>query len=453
MKHHMFGKKALSALAAGSLALSMLAGCGGSAGSSSSSAADGSAPVSAPAGEKTVLRVCWWGNQTRNDNTMKALELYKAQHPEVDFEVEFSDWNGYWDKLATQAAGGNLPDIVQMAYTYLDQYVSNDLLVDLTPYMDSGAFDTADIADSVLDIGKVNGKVYAVCAGIQSKALLVNTDLMAQAGVTLPEQPTYDEFFAAAKTMYEKTGTQFVIPSNDEQSMLFLARSHGQTMFNEAGDGLGMPDDAVALEYYTMLKETLDAGTHVSPEIMAEASTSQESMFAAGKVWCEWTNSNMITNTINQCADDINYDILMYPTTKDAVQQPLFMTPSMYWSVAKDTKNADVAADVVNFLTNDLEANVQGLQGERGVPISSAVAEAIEPIVDDATKKINAYVGKVAEVATPMNLLFPAASAEVAKTISDLADMVRYGEISPEDAAAQFYEQATEILQKGAKSA
>ena len=161
---------------------------------------------------------------------------------------------------------------------------------------------------------------------------------------------------------------------------------------------------------------------------MAEASTSQESMFAAGKVWCEWTNSNMITNTLNQCGDDVHYDILMYPTTADAVQQPLFMTPSMYWSVTKNSQHADEAVDVVNFLTNDIEANVQGLKGERGVPISTAVAEDIEPIVDDATKKINAYVDRVAEVATPINLLFPAASAEVAKTISDLADMVRYGE-------------------------
>ncbi len=45
--------------------------------------------------------------------------MYEAEHPEVKFEVEFSDWNGYWDKLATQAAVRKSSDIIQMDYAFL----------------------------------------------------------------------------------------------------------------------------------------------------------------------------------------------------------------------------------------------------------------------------------------------------------------------------------------------
>ena len=42
--------------------------------------------------EKITIRVAWWGNQTRNDLTVKALDLYTEKHPNVTFETEPSSW-------------------------------------------------------------------------------------------------------------------------------------------------------------------------------------------------------------------------------------------------------------------------------------------------------------------------------------------------------------------------
>lgn len=443
MKKKMLARRIFAAAVAGCLGLGALTGCGGS----GKEGQEGSSKDG-----ETTIRVCWWGNQTRNDATVKALDMYTAEHPEVKFEVEFSDWNGYWDKLSTQAAGGNMPDIIQMDYAYIRQYAEKEQLIGMNQFIEDKTIDTTNIPQTIIDSGSVDGEVYGISAGTQAKALLVNEDALAEAGVTMSEQPTWEEFFDVAEKVYEATGMQIEIPSNDEQSMLFLARAVGQTMFNEAGDGLGMPDDKVALRYFTMLKDTLDAGYHVSPEAMAEASTNQQSLFAAGKEWVQLINSNQITDSVSQCDENLNYKIYMYPTEEDATQQPLFMKPSMLWSITKDSKNAKIAADVINFLTNSEEANKEALKGERGVPISSVVSEAISSVVPEVTAKINEYVTKVGEVATPIDPPFPAASAEVGKTISDLADMVRYDEISPEEAAAEFYETATELLQKGAES-
>lgn len=444
MKKKAVAKKILEAAMAGCLGISVLTACGNNSGSSD-------APSGNNDGEVTI-RVCWWGNQTRNDGTTKALDMYTEEHPNVKFEVEFSDWNGYWDKLSTQAAGGNMPDIIQMDYAYIRQYAEKDQLIGLNQYIEDKVIDTSNIPQTIIDSGDVDGEVYGISAGTQAKALLVNEDALKEAGVTMSEQPTWDEFFEVAQKVYDATGMQIEIPSNDEQTMLFMARAVGQTMFNEAGDELGMPDDQVALLYYTRLKETLDAGYHVSPEVMAEASTNQQSLFAAGKEWCQLINSNQITDSVSQCGEDLNYKIYMYPTEENATQQPLFMKPSMLWSITKDSEHADVAADVINFLTNSEKANKEALQAERGVPISSVVSEAIASDVPEVTAKINEYVTGVGEVATPIDPPFPAASAEVGKTISDLADMVRYDEISPEEAASEFYKQATELLQKGAES-
>ena len=83
------------------------------------------------------------------------------------------------------------------------------------------------------------------------------------------------------------------------------------------------------------------------------------------------------------------------------------------------------------------------------MPISSVVTEAVNGVVDECTGRINAYVAEVAKVAAEIDPPFPPASAEIGKMISDLADAVRYQEITPEEAAHSFYEQAAELLQKG----
>ena len=87
-----------------------LAACGSSAGSSDASGTGSAATgdnsaAQAASGDKVTLSLCWWGNQTRNDVTKKAVDLYMEQNPNVEIKVEFTDWSGYcflqWQQAAT----------------------------------------------------------------------------------------------------------------------------------------------------------------------------------------------------------------------------------------------------------------------------------------------------------------------------------------------------------------
>ena len=61
-----------------------------------------------------------------------------------------------------------------MDYAYLDQYAKNNLLLDLTPYVEDGTLNLDDANADVLNSGKVDGKLYAVPIGINAPALLYN---------------------------------------------------------------------------------------------------------------------------------------------------------------------------------------------------------------------------------------------------------------------------------------
>ena len=60
------------------------------------------------------MTFAWWGNQVRNERTSKILEMYSEEKAGVTFDGQFSEWNDYWNKLATASAGHTMPDIVQM---------------------------------------------------------------------------------------------------------------------------------------------------------------------------------------------------------------------------------------------------------------------------------------------------------------------------------------------------
>ena len=62
----------------------------------------------------TTLALAWWGNPTRNKNTEAMIAAYTAANPNVKIEAQPGEFASYWDKLATQTAGGQAPDIIQM---------------------------------------------------------------------------------------------------------------------------------------------------------------------------------------------------------------------------------------------------------------------------------------------------------------------------------------------------
>ncbi|MCL6518147.1 extracellular solute-binding protein, partial [Alicyclobacillus sp.] len=100
-------------------------GCGGGspAGNAASNGTTGSA------NQTITLRFSWWGDQTRATITQQVIDLYEKLHPNVKIQPEFTSYANYAQKLTTEAAGGNLPDVVQMNYgPMITQFTTQGLL-------------------------------------------------------------------------------------------------------------------------------------------------------------------------------------------------------------------------------------------------------------------------------------------------------------------------------------
>ena len=163
----MFTRRQTLALLAAAGTIPVLASCGPNASSGGGGGGEDSGTV----------RIYWWGGDLRQTMTEEALELFGAQNAEITVEPEYSEWTGYWDKLATQTAGGDMPDLLQMDEAYIDSYGARGSLLDLESLGE--ALDLSAMDAKVLDTGRLaDGTLVGAPLGIGIFSVGVNLDLL-----------------------------------------------------------------------------------------------------------------------------------------------------------------------------------------------------------------------------------------------------------------------------------
>jgi len=153
------------------------------------------------------LQMTWWGSQNRHDRTIKVIEMYEADHPNIDIVYEFANFTDYWTKLNTQAAGGQLACLMQHDYAYLAEWANRGLLLPLDSYYEDGTIDVSNVAQGLLDGGKVSDHYYGISLGTNSQSIILDVDAFAKAGLDLPAADwTWKDFEDISIAMHEKLG-------------------------------------------------------------------------------------------------------------------------------------------------------------------------------------------------------------------------------------------------------
>jgi pectin-derived oligosaccharide transport system substrate-binding protein len=443
------------------------AACGGSSpgGTTSPTAASGgpaavtgteaAGPAAAPAGGDAIqMRMAWWGSQDRHDRTIKVIELFQKENPNVKITWEFSAFDDYWTKLTTQAAGGNLPCLIQQDYAKIGEWVSRDLLLPLDDYIQNGTIDTKNVEKTYLDGGKLNDKVYAISLGTNSQSLIYDPALFEKAGIPLPSNDwTWKEFDQVTTQLKDKLSIYGMsVGIEDWQVMKLWLKQHGKTFYNPEGTGLGYDDDKMYVEFFTMIKGLMDKGampnrefevSRGAPPVEDDPLVKQQA--AIGYMW-----SNQIV-AVSSAANRPLKAGLFPKLDASSTQTGHYLKPSQFFSITAKCDQPEVAAKLINMFTNSIPAN-EILLAERGVPISSEVRKALEGKIKDAQKEAFALVALVEKNPSPLDPPDPAGHSEViSKVYTPLMDQVLYGQLAPEEAAKQFREGADAILAKNKK--
>lgn len=446
-------KQVLATLCAGMMVASVATGCGSAAESAADSTAastdstDASTEASSAsttADGKTQLNILWWGSQTRHELTTQMLEKFQEENPDIEVVMDYSDWDGYWTKLPAQVAGGQTPDVFQMDYAKLAQYVENGVMAPLDDYVADGSLDLSNVAQSVIDSGSIDGKLYAVSTGTNAPVMLYRKDILDDLGIELPMNPTMSEYTDISKKVYEATSLRDTfVTSCSADNLRFRLRNYGMNLYNDDASALGFDDPKYIVDMWQL---ALDAQNEGWGLMIGEetATTAFDSMVMDS--WSRYQNSNELQAYRDATGKDIS--MVMIPNTDDATASATYLKPAMFWCVAADSDVKDAAIRFINYFTNDTSCyDIIGI--ERAVPISSEMREYVAPTLDEVGKQVVEFVDYVSQpnMASPLMNPDPAKHSEISDLLSQYSDQVRYGEITDlPTAAQQFMDEANAIL-------
>ena len=439
--------------------LFVLVGCAAPAAAPAAAPGDGdTAAADAPAAgdEQIELRVAWWGSQNRHDRTIKAIELFEEAYPNIDVIYEFSGWDDHWTKMATQAAGGNLPDVMQQDYARLEEWVDRGLMMPLDDYVDDGTLNFADVSEGELAGGRVDGVLYAVNLGTNSQAVLIDLDAFAEAGIDVPAQDwSWEDLERISTELHDALGIWGMGPSlNGEQFWKSLYLGHGEWSYNNEGTALGYEDDQIFIDYLHMLLRMQDAGVIPTREEEVARWTGsgvEEKPVVTNEAAMDTLWSNQIVAVQTAAGEDRNF--MMHHLPRPVGGSPSnYVKPSQFFSITSQANHPKEAAMFIDFVTNSLEAN-DVLFAERGVPISSVVRAHLKPQLDKAQLEMFDYMDRVVADSSPIRPPDPVGHADITNNIyfPQVVDPVLYGQLSPEEGVAILREQASLILAENAE--
>lgn len=405
-------------------------------------------------GTQADLRIIWWGSQTRHEYTQAAIDVFTGIYPGIKITPEFVSWDGYWEKLSTMASSKSLPDIIQQDYKYIAQYEGNNLIIDMLPYVDSGIINLDDCAESTWNSGILNDKLIALNLGMNSLMTMIDKEMFDKAGITIPDDTwTYDDYVDIMDQLVAKKdelGIDFADQTGKNQIFELASawlREKGMFFYNQDGsESFGFEKEAgkaVLIELLNFEKDNVDT-LRTSPLAVREETDvngPESGSIVKGQAAVDSANWSNQAKAISNAAGK-NFVLIGMPST-DGNKKMQYMKPSQFFSITSDSKTPEAAAIFINEFTNNIDMNLQ-LKGERGVPISDVVRDALAATftADSIERAVFDYVGRIAKTASPIPAPEPKANAAIMILVQNMLKNVVDGGMDPDAAFEDFYAQA-----------
>ena len=279
-----------------------------------------------PASAQTRLRLIWWGNPDRDRRTNEVIDLYMKQNPDVAIDPETYAWNDYWPKLATQAAGRNLPDVIQMDYRYIFEYARRGQLADLTPLVGS-QIDLSDFDPKQLESGKVDGKLFGISMGANSMTHVYKPAMLKELGLELPDPTkwTNDDYVAMGKEVKAKLPEGVYFSENmayREPRLETWVRQRGKALYTADGKlGYDLED---LEEYFAFWFQMQEDGLTPPADLQSQAIASgkmEDTMFVTKHVVFDFIHSNQMVAVQKLVPEEVS--VTMIPNQKDGKPGPV----------------------------------------------------------------------------------------------------------------------------------
>jgi len=394
-----------------------------------------------PAGP-VELRMSWWGGDARHELTNQVLDLFEEQNPGITVVRDFGGFDGYLDKITTQYAGKNSPDVIQLYNEVLVEFAARGQVYDLNQAVDAGTISLEGWPEDLIATNTIDGALSALPFGLSTHGFIFDSVKSAELGVDVPKEGyTWDdlaEYGAAIRAASGGTIAGVTDLSHSYQVFEVWAKQNGEEYLT--ADGIGF-DEKTLVDYWNYWADLRASGAATAPDVSSEYLGTPYDAVVAGVATSTFLFVNQYAGV--QASTPNTLDLLRLPSeAKDPGQ---YLRTAMNLIISSQSEHPVEAAKLVNFLLNNEEA-VAILGIDRGVPANGNMVEAATSGVDDVVARAMGVIQSVRENGSSAPVPAPVGSGTVNTIFSEFAQQVQFGRLSVEDAAAQFLAQAQSEL-------
>ena len=408
-------------------------------------------PTAAPAAaaQSVTLRMAWWGGDPRHKKYNTILDLYETQNPGIKIEREFASYDAYWQKLATQLAGGNPPDLITQHQDLVNEYSNRGALLALDSLVEAGKIDLSDWPKGTVDSGKRNGKNWMIALGGTASCTMYNDTWLKTLGATIPPKTwKWADFADFSLAVQPQLGDkEYAVTdaggSNVSYEPFFV--QHGMPLYKgEQLNELGYTKEALT-EWWSMWEKLRQANAVPPAALTVEQGSAQhaDSLLVKRGVTMHLMNANQLQIYQSYMQED-TLECLPSPRPAEAGAPSGDWLGTAWQSIYAKTEYVDECAVFTNWFINDIEPQ-KIFAAEHGLPGNKKIAAEIVPTLDEPTQKGINLISELADGMVPAPDR-PTQSAEVMKAFTRYYQELMFGRLALQEAVDQYFVEAKRIL-------
>lgn len=325
---------------------------------------------SALAQEQIDLRISWWGGNTRHSRTIEAIRFFEKKYPHITISSEYQGGD-YLPKVTTQIAGGIETDIIQLQVNWLDAFsVKGDGFYDLKTLNN---LNLDGYTEDNLNLTTRNGKLHAIAVSMSGWPFYYNKTVWEKTGLDYPE--TWDELMTTGHEFQERLGEGYyplILDPKDTMVLLqsYMIQKYGQALVDEENKKIAYNDEQLAemFAFYGELIENFVAPDRREVNSYGSGGKQLHNPWHDGR----WAGTYPPHPETDEMKTFLKGEQVLetgpYIMMEGATEEGSLYRPAMVFSISRNSKHPEEAAQLIDFLLHDLDA-MDILGDTRGLPL------------------------------------------------------------------------------------
>jgi len=377
-------RKGFHAWLAALLFISIVAsGCGNASEGKSGTASQGTGDGGGN-GKKVEILLGYYSSDSSDTKMKELIEQFESLHPNIKVKTQSAPYGQFYQKLDTQIAAGQAPDVWLSDGVYVMKYAQRGAAKDLTDWIESDLK-----ADEYygLDFNKdADGRYWGVPQGIQVGVLFYNKDMFDKAGVDYPsEEWTWEDLKAtAAKLTVDASGktaedSGFDAASVNQFGLTFFSitegwfsvmKSYGGGVLDEKAENsiVNTPENKQAFEW---MVDGMQRGIITDP-VDLKSFQSNTAVFPSGSAAMR-IGIYARVQAANEAG--LNYDVTMLPKGPDGKRVSPVIANSWVINQKSSDDKAKAAWEWIKYWATEDDVQKQWTELGEAVPVKKSVAQ------------------------------------------------------------------------------